>query len=46
MKIFLIILSCAIGVILLLMVFSMMKAAGEADDQMERWTKEDEEDER
>ena len=44
MKIFLIILSCAIGVFLLLLLFAMMKVAGEADDQTERWTEEDEED--
>ena len=44
MKILLIILLCAIGVFALLLLFAMMKVAGEADDQMERWTKEDEED--
>ena len=46
MKVFLAILLCGIGVFVLLLVFAMMKVAGEADDQMERWMKEDEEDER
>ena len=46
MKILLIILSCAIGVFVLLLLFAMMKVAGEADDQRERWTKGDREDER
>ena len=44
MKVFLAILLCVIGAFLLLLLFAMMKVAGEADDQMERWTKEDEED--
>lgn len=46
MKIFLIILSCAIGVFLLLLLFAMMKVAGETDDQRERWAEEDGKDER
>ena len=46
MKTLLIILSCAIGVFLLLLLFAMMKVAGETDDQRERWAKEDREDER